>query len=125
VEGFALFAIVYTALFAAILFRICTILLTAMLCLMARLQKQKEGREFHIHHWHGSSNAVCAALQSVQMLSSNSKRGWPLTLAAALFRTPKPLMTGSGMRSRAPPILKFCRERCVCAPQYLQEARPQ
>ena len=26
------------------------------------------------------------------------------------------------MRSRAPPILKFIKERCVCAPQYLENA---
>ena len=42
------------------------------------------------------------------------------TFAAALFRMPKAVTTGSGIRSRAPPILKFCRDRCVCAPQYLQ-----
>jgi len=41
------------------------------------------------------------------------------TLAAAPFSTPNALITGSGMRSRAPPILKFCKDRCVCAPQYL------
>jgi hypothetical protein len=41
------------------------------------------------------------------------------TLAAARFSTPKAFTTGSGMRSRAPPILKFCRDLCVCAPQYL------
>lgn len=42
------------------------------------------------------------------------------TLAAARLMTPKALTTGSGIRSRAPPILKFMIERCVCAPQYLQ-----
>ena len=38
---------------------------------------------------------------------------WPHTMAAALLRMPKAEMTGSGMRSARPPILKFCRERCV------------
>jgi hypothetical protein len=42
------------------------------------------------------------------------------TFAAALFSTPKALTTGSGIRSRAPPILKFWIDRCVCAPQYLR-----
>jgi hypothetical protein len=47
-----------------------------------------------------------------------------LTLAAARFSTPKARTTGSGIRSLAPPILKFCSERCVCAPQYLACKHP-
>lgn len=45
------------------------------------------------------------------------------TLAAARLMTPNALTTGSGMRSRGPPILKFMIERCVWAPQYLQRAQ--
>lgn len=41
------------------------------------------------------------------------------TFAAEAFRIPNARMSGSGMRSEAPPILKFCKERWVCAPQYL------
>jgi hypothetical protein len=36
-----------------------------------------------------------------------------LTFAAARLSTPKARMTGTGMRSRGPPILKFWIERCV------------
>lgn len=42
-----------------------------------------------------------------------------LTFAAARLRTPKAWTTWSGIRSLGPPILKFCRDRCVWAPQYL------
>ncbi len=42
------------------------------------------------------------------------------TIAAARFCTPNALTTGSGIRSPAPPILKFCSDLCVCAPQYLK-----
>ena len=41
-------------------------------------------------------------------------------LAAALFCMPNADMRGAGMRSRGPPILKFMKDRCVCAPQYLE-----
>ena len=40
-------------------------------------------------------------------------------LAAAFFRIPKARTTGTGIRSRSPPILKFIRDRWVYAPQYL------
>ena len=53
------------------------------------------------------------------MQTSAQYAGWQGTLAAARFCTPNAFTTGSGMRSRAPPILKFCRDLCVCAPQYL------
>ena len=44
-----------------------------------------------------------------------------LTTAAAPLRIPKARMTGGGMRSWGWLILKFSRERSVCAPQYLSE----
>lgn len=40
-------------------------------------------------------------------------------MAAAFFRIPKDLMTGSGILSLVPPILKFWYDLWVCAPQYL------
>jgi hypothetical protein len=63
---------------------------------------------------HGVSTAACdAACEAACELQRR-------TLAAARLRTPKARTTGSGMRSLGPPILKFRRDRCVWAPQYLR-----
>ena len=44
------------------------------------------------------------------------------TVAAAPFRMPKARTTGGGIRSCGWLILKFSKDRSVCAPQYLSEA---
>src|SRR5580700_506108 len=50
---------------------------------------------------------------------SSLPRSW-LASAAAFLTMPKARITGRP--KRWPPILKFCRLRCVCAPQYLSAA---
>ena len=57
------------------------------------------------------------ALRHVDLIVQRRGSGWwcqqvfARTAAAAPLSTPNALTTGSGMRSRGPPILKFCRER--------------
>lgn len=37
------------------------------------------------------------------------------------MRTPNALIIGSGIRSRSPPMSKFCSDLCVCAPHNLKQ----
>jgi hypothetical protein len=59
-----------------------------------------------------TSSAACATSFSIWASSKPSSR---FACAAAFFRMPKARMTSCGIFSV--PILKFIRERCVCAPQ--------
>ena len=67
--------------------------------------------------WSSSAPAMTSsaarAMRSV-FSASSLPRSW-LVSAAAFLTMPKAWMTGRP--KRCPPILKFCSERCVCAPQ--------
>ena len=72
----------------------------------------------------GVGGKVPAALNlptaAAQARGAPADLGGGRALAAAAFWMPNARTTPSGMTSRGPPILKFCRERWVWAPQYLR-----
>ena len=61
------------------------------------------------------SSQACTIALAISGFKPNSR----FALAADFFKIPNALITGTGIRSRSPPILKFYKDRCVYAPQYL------
>eukprot|EP00966_Prymnesium_polylepis_P007402 170255-Prymnesium_polylepis.1 len=63
-----------------------------------------------------------AAATMALLISGSSLPMSVLYCAAHFLRTPNALITGSGICAAVPPMGKFCRLRCVCAPQSTSSA---
>ena len=68
------------------------------------------------------SSFPCLTSSAASIIASAilwSRPNYLLAFAAAFFKAPNALITGIGILSRSPPILKFISDLWVYAPQYL------